>query len=92
MFRLDADPHPNKVLRFQTINDRSESILAAVRAFRTNPDRAERQCKIVRNNDQFFDRPFLLLQEAADRFAAQVHVRLRFDQLDRLIFNFSSPN
>lgn len=92
MFRLDADPQPNELLSSQTINDRPQTVLSAMRAFWPDPYHPERQRQIVRYYDQSFDRPVRLFEQTAHGLAAQVHVCLRLHELDRLIFNFRPPN
>ena len=66
--------------------------MPAVRAFRPDADAAKWQCQIIRDHDHSLDRPLLFSKQTAHRLAAQVHVRLRLDELDRSIFNFRSTN
>src|SRR3954447_11159167 len=63
-----------------------------MRAFRTDAYRTEWQCQIIRNNYQTLDTPTWLFEQAANRFAAKVHVGLRFCQLDLLILNNGLPD
>jgi len=85
---LNGISQSNKILRFKTIDDGSEAILTAVAPLRPDSHRSERKCEIVRNNDQPLDRTVIFCDETAYRLAAEIHVRLRLDQLDYSIINF----
>src|SRR5580765_5379388 len=87
MFGLNAYTQTNKLLRFQTIDDRSEPVLPAVRALRPNAYRSEGQRQVVRDHYEPFDRPVFFRDQAAYGLAAQIHIGLRLGQFDRLIVN-----
>lgn len=44
------------------------------------PDTAKRECQIIRDHYQLFNRSTRLAQQTAHRFASQIHVRLRLGQ------------
>ena len=54
MLRGDTDPQPCELVRSQQVDYRPQAVLPAVRALRPYADLAERQCEVVRDNDESF--------------------------------------
>src|SRR4030095_9944948 len=77
MLRHDPDPQPDKIIALKAIDDRSKAVVSAVRTTRPEPNRAERQRQVVRNNDQPLNASIGFLQQAAHCFAAYGPERLR---------------
>jgi hypothetical protein len=92
MLRAYSNSKTNKILCFQTIYDRPEAVLPAMRTLRPYSNTPERKCQIIRDHDQFFDRPFRLSKQAAHGFAAQIHERLRFDEFGDPALDLGSAN
>ena len=83
-----ADPHPEPrvLLRAQLVDDRAQPVVPAVRAGLAEPELAERQREVVRDDQHLAQRHPVPRQQLAHRDAGVVHVRLRLgeDQLQAL--------
>ena len=70
-----------------------KTVVPTRRTARPNANLSERQRQIIRNHDQVLARhlQLVLRHQTTNRFAAQVHVGLRLNQLDRATFNLPAP-
>ena len=83
-----ADPHaePRVLLGAQLVDDGAQPVVPAVRAGLAEPELAERQREVVRDDQHLAERHPVPRQELAHRDAGVVHVRLGLgeDQLQAL--------
>src|ERR687889_87713 len=94
VLRPDADAQARELVRAERRDDVLQALLPAARARRPEAHGAEREGDVVADHDEVASRLQLgaLAQKARDRLAAQVHVGLRLDQLDRAPLKLGPPD
>ena len=76
----DPDPEPAEFLGAELLDDRAQAVVSAVAAGLAEPELAERQGKIVGDDEQVLELDVLAGQHAAHGGAEIIHVRQRLDE------------
>ena len=78
-----AEAHPGKILRSQKFGNILQAVMPSGAPLRAQPQRTERQCDIVRNDQQILRGDLFGLHPVADGLARKIHIGRGFEQNQR---------
>src|SRR5258706_12484512 len=89
MLRLNADSQPRELVGANCSDNRLQPVVTARRTPRSNANFSKRQRQVVGYNNQRVPRfgQLVLSKQTSHSFSAEIHVGLRFHQLDATILN-----